>query len=125
MKKIILFSIAIVMMSAIIAKGQIAIPSYNVPISKSASFAEMTAASLNDQTKEKRDMNVSNGPSGNRPIQTSPTVIVYVYRLDHSQIQGPFAIPYGQTISVPIDDQSWGVSAETDAPTYLSVWINN
>ena len=125
MKKIILFSIAIVMMSAIIAKGQFAIPSYNVPISNSASFSEMTASALDNQTKEKRDVNVSNGPSGNRPIQASPTVVVYVYRLDHSQIQGPFAIPYGQTITVPIDDQSWGVSAETDALTYLSVWTNN
>jgi len=124
MKKIILFSIAIVMMSAIMAKGQIAIPSYNAPVSKSASFSEVTAPGVNDQTKEKRDMNVSNGPSGNRPIQASPTVIVYVYRLDHSQIQGPFAIPFGQSISVPIDDQSWGVTAESDAPTYVSVWTD-
>jgi hypothetical protein len=126
MKKIILLSISIMMMSAVLAKGQNPIPSYNVPVSKTASFAEDTSTpGGNIQKDEKRDVNVTNGASGNRPIQGAPVLVVYIYRLDHSIVLGPFAVPYGETITVTIDDFRWGVYAETTAPTYMSVWTND
>ncbi len=124
MKKIILLSISILMMTAVLAKGQNPIPSYNVPVSKVAVFSEVSTPGGLGFKDEKRDVNVSNGPSGNRPIQASPTLIVYIYRLDNTQVLGPFEVGYGQTITVTIDDESWGVRAETDALTYMSVWTN-
>lgn len=126
MKKIILLSISIMMMTAVLAKGQNPIPSYNVPISKTASFSENQSIGSGGYKDEKRDVDVSNGASGNnRPIQGSPVLTVYIYRLDHSVVQGPFTIPYGTTITVTIDDQRWGVYAEASAPTFMSVWTND
>ena len=126
MKKIILLSISIMMMSAVLAKGQNPIPSYNVPVSKTASFSEDTSTPIgNIQKDEKRDVNVTNGATGNRPIQGAPVLTVYIYRLDHQIVLGPFYVPFGETITVSIDGNRWGVAAETTAPTLMSVYTND
>ena len=125
MKKILLLTISILMVTVVIAKAGNPIPSYNVPVTDKAIFTEDPSNGTNPPIYEKRDMNVQNGTAGSHmPIGPGvATINVYVYRLDRSIILGPFAIPYGQNIDVPIDGASWGVSAITDIPTTISVWI--
>jgi len=69
-------------------------------------------------------MNVNNG-GGNTYAPVASVITVYMYRLDLKKIEGPFLVPYGETISVPIDNQEWGVFVDAHAPTIVSVWIND
>ena len=129
MKKIFLLTISILMVTAVFAKAKGAnpIPSYNVPVENKAYFQEDNSILGNyDPSKEKRDINVSNdGPGGNRnvPVESS-AVTVYIYRLDQSIVLGPFIVPAGETLTIPIDVYQWGVSTQTNNPTTVSVWTN-
>jgi hypothetical protein len=129
MKKIIILSISILLVSTVFArrvKADNPIPSFNVPVTNTASFQEqVTGPSNYVPTDEKRDMNVENGAGGNRPVQGNGAITVYVYRVDHSVILGPFIVSPGQTIRVTIDGYRWGVYAQTENPTIMSVWTNS
>jgi hypothetical protein len=129
MKKIIILTISILMVTAVFArrvKADNPIPSYNVPVTNTASFQEsVTGPSNYVPTDEKRDMNVSNDAGGgNRPINGASNIVVYVYRLDRSVVRGPFTVAPGQTITVLIDGNRWGVYAEAGSPTFMSVWAS-
>jgi hypothetical protein len=126
MKKIFLLTISILMVTAVFAKVKAAnpIPSYNVTVTDRAYFQENTStAGKDDPNKERRDINVSNDGSGtNRP--ESCTLSVYIYRLDQSIVLGPFIVPVGEILTVPIDGYQWGVFTQTNTPTNVSVWMN-
>ena len=104
------------------------IPSYRVPVSDKAYFAETNPISLtNDLNKEKRDMNVSNDGSagnGNAPASAGD-IIVRIFSLKGNVVLGPFVLCPGQTLNVPIDGSGWGVSAVANSPTYMSVWTSD
>ena len=127
MKKIFIFTISILMVTAVFAKVKAAnpIPSYNVTVIDKAFFQENTSTPSNyDPNKERRDMNVSNDGAGtNRP--ESSTLSVYIYRLDQSIVLGPFIVPAGEILTVPIDGYHWGVFIQTNSTTYVSVWTND
>jgi hypothetical protein len=130
MKKILFLVISIMIITVVWAKAENPIPSYNVPLKNQATFQEDNSGlgSVNhDLSKEKRDMNVSNAPGGKMDLigLGTPAITVYIYRLDRSIVFGPYAIPEGKTISIPIDEGLWGVFAETTDPTYISVWTND
>ena len=128
MKKIFLLTISILMVTAVFAKAQGAnpIPSYNVPVENKVYFQENNSILGNyNPNKEKRDMNVSNdGSGGNKNVPESSAVTVYIYRLDQSVKLGPFIIPAGETLTIPIDLNQWGVYTQTNNPTNVSVWTN-
>lgn len=128
MKKIILLTISILMVTVTFARQGNPIPSYRVPISNKAYFVETISVSANqDLSKEKRDMNVSNDGSagnGNTPGRASD-IIVQIFNLKGDVVLGPFVISSGQTLTVPIDGSGWGVSAEAYSPTYVSVWTSD
>jgi hypothetical protein len=125
MKKIILLTVSILIVSAVFARAGNPIPSFNVPVSNKAYFQEdPTLPSNYVPTDEKRDMNVSNDtPGGHGPVGNGLGAIqVVIYRLDQSIVLGPFTISAGQTLTIPIDGERWGVAAQTSDPTYMSVW---
>jgi len=130
MKKIFLLTISILMVTAVFAKAQGAnpIPSYNVPVENKAYFQENNSILGNyDLSKEKRDINVSNDGSagnGNGPVGGGSSIAVYIYRLDQSVKLGPFIVPAGETLTIPIDVYQWGVYTQTNNPTNVSVWTN-
>jgi len=130
MKKILLLTISILMVTAVFAKVKAAnpIPSYNVPVANNAYFQENNSILGNyDPSKEKRDMNVSNdgtAGNGNGPVGGGSSIAVYIYRLDQSVKLGPFIIPAGETLTIPIDLNQWGVYTQTNNPTNVSVWTN-
>jgi hypothetical protein len=129
MKKIFLLTVSILMVTLAFAKAGNPIPSYNVPVSNKDYFMEGTST-LNGYAPcdEKRDMNVSNDTPGSNPIlaggfsTSKGNIAVFVYRLDMSITLGPFIIAPGQTLKVRIDGYPWGVSTETNAPGFVSVW---
>jgi hypothetical protein len=129
MKKIIILTISILMVSTVFArrvKADNPIPSFNVPVTNTATFQEQNTGVGNYvPTDEKRDMNIENGGGGNRPVPGNGTITVFVYRIDHSVILGPFIVSRGQTISVTIDDHKWGVYAVAESPAIMSVWTNS
>lgn len=126
MKKIFLLTISILMVTSVFAKVKAAnpIPSFNVPVIDKAYFQEDKSASGGyGLSMEKRDINVSNDGSagnGNGPVSTA--LSVYIYCLEESIVLGPFIVPPGETLTVPIDGNSWGVFAQTNNPTIISVW---
>ena len=128
MKKIFLLTISILMVTAVFAQVKAANPitSYNVPVANKAYFQENNSILGNyNPNKEKRDMNVSNdGSGGNKNVPESSAVTVYIYRLDQSVKLGPFIIPAGETLTIPIDVNQWGVYTQTNNPTNVSVWTN-
>ena len=130
MKKILLLTISILMVTLTFAKAGNPIPSYNVPISNKDYFVENNSMLTGyAPCDEKRDMNVSNDSPGSSPIlaggfsSSKGDIAVYVYRLDLSIFLGPFIIGPGETLKVGIDGSLWGVSTQTSAPAFVSVWI--
>jgi len=125
LKKSVLFVISILMVSAVFAGSGNPIPSFNFHLRNSATFSENNSATLG-QNVEKRDMNVSNNtPGGHRPGGFgSNNIIVIIYRLDYSIVHGPFIVPAGETLTVPIDGHKWGVFVYSTHPTVISVWTN-
>jgi hypothetical protein len=69
-------------------------------------------------------MDVEND-GGAKPTDPRSPIVVYIFTLDHSVVFGPYIVPSGQTLSVPIDDSAWGVSISTDSPTFVSVWTDD
>jgi hypothetical protein len=131
MKKLFLLTVSILMVTVVfgqsISKPTDPIPSYNVLVIGQLGFGENVLAINGNQSlnAEKRDMNVSNDNGGsNAPVGEGLPIGVLIYRLDHSIILGPFSVPSGETLSVPIDDGLWGVTIGTDTPTYVSVWTD-
>jgi hypothetical protein len=128
MKKIVLLAISILMVSAVFARTRTEnpIPSFNVLLKSATYFQESLRPSINYTSDEKRDMNVSNDGSGaNGSGLESAAILVYVYRLDGSKTLGPFIVNPGQTKTVQIDGNQWGVYASSNRPTYMSVWTND
>jgi hypothetical protein len=136
MKKILLLTISILIVTAAFARRGNPIPSYNVPVSNNAYFQESISISLNGGVPdEKRDMNVSNDGSagnGNSPVTgenglpaAGDEIIVKIFSATENIILGPYVIPAGKTLNVQIDGSNWGVIVSTKSPTYVSVWTND
>ena len=130
MKKIILLTVSILMVTVVFGQtpngsSQMPIPSYNVPVTGRALFVGNTTNINNNQAliAEKRDMNVSNEGGGNGPV--GGTMTVYITRVDQSIVLGPYSIGAGQTISVPIENSPWDVIMVTSQTTLVNVWIDN
>jgi uncharacterized protein YdeI (BOF family) len=126
MKKILLLTIMLFMVTVTFAKQGNPIPSYNVSLSGKAIFQEDNSGSIalnNHPSYEKRDMNVTDGGNSNGPVGGSP-VVVYFYRLDRTIVLGPYYLTAGQTMTVPIDNNPWGVSTISDSQTIVSVWAD-
>ena len=116
--------VSMLLLAGTALKAQNAIPSYNVFVAHKASFQEPVLPGGATYTDEKRDVNITNSGGGTNAPQGS-TLTVYVYRLDQSIILGPYQVAEGQTISVGIDQEHWGVAAQTNLPVYMSVWISD
>ncbi|MGA2822254.1 MAG: hypothetical protein ABSE72_01885 [Bacteroidales bacterium] len=128
MKKIFFLTVSILIITVVFAKAGNPIPSYNVPVKDKAFFQEDNSnLSCNFPAYAKRQMNVSNNgsPASTGPIIGGSSMVVYIYRLDNSIILGPFAISETQAITVPIDENSWGVYAEATSLTLISVWTDS
>jgi hypothetical protein len=125
MKKILTLTVAFLMVTAFTLKASNPIPSFNIPISEKTYFLEDHSGFTNsgNNQDEKRDMNISNG-SGNSDNFGTSTIVIYIYRLDNKKASGPYRVAYGQTISIPIDNQEWGVTMDPTSPTLVSVWID-
>jgi hypothetical protein len=123
MKKIIILAISILVLGAFTVKATNPIPSYNVHVFGQASFQETgSGLSTSSPGDEKRDLNIQN--SGGNYCPGASVVTVLVYRLDMKKSQGPFVIADGETLSVPIDNQEWGVQMDSSRPVTVSVWAN-
>jgi hypothetical protein len=129
MKKILFLTISILIVTVVFAKAGNPIPSYNILVTGKAYFQEDNSSlNSNGPIDAKRQVTVSNdgSPATNGPIIIGgSSMVVYIYRLDNSIVLGPFVISETQTITVPIDGSSWGVYAETNSPTLISVWMND
>jgi hypothetical protein len=128
MKKILLFTFYVLMATIVFGQSNDPIPSYNVLVQGNVSFIESGVSITNNlnYSADKRDMNVSNDGTGTVPAPGSGgSIIVVIYRLDHSISLGPYVVPSQQNLSVPIDNNPWGVTVVAVSPTYVSVWTDN
>jgi hypothetical protein len=128
MKKIFLILFSLLMVTVVFGQSVNPIPSYNVFVTGNAVFVSqnIAVAGTNNQilSADKRDMDVEND-GGAKPTDPRSPIVVYIFTLDHSVVFGPYIVPSGQTLSVPIDDSAWGVSISTDSPTFVSVWTDD
>jgi hypothetical protein len=131
MKKIILLTISILMVSVAFAKAGNPIPSYNVPISNKDYFVEDNSLpNAFAPCDEKRDMNISNDTPGSKQLgsggfsSNSGNIAVYIYRLDQTIILGPYVLAPGEKLTIRIDGNLWGVTTQTNPNelAYVSVW---
>jgi hypothetical protein len=129
MKKILLLTVSILMVTVVFGRTTNPIPSYNVFVTGQALFVDngSGAGTVGDQklSAEKRDMNVENGAGGTNSPSDLSSIIVIIYRLDRSIVLGPYLVPAGQNLSVPIDDSPWAVSVVAGSGDYVSVWTDN
>ena len=127
MKKIVLITL---ILFAMIGCGQLfsqiiptyPIPSFNIYVNGTANFRQDYHQRVTNPTKEKREVHVV---VGSQASCNNCTATVWVYRLDHSTILGPYTVTCGQTLTVPIDDREWGVLVESDEDIIVSVWIES
>ena len=98
------------------------IPSYDVPVdSASACFTESARAMRSGESLEKRQVHVTiiNNGAENPPCEAT----VWIYSLDGLDVLGPYIVPCGGHLEVPIDDREWGVYVVTDDEILVDVWI--
>ncbi len=96
------------------------IPSFNVLVDPAAIFQDMQGGS---NSKAKRQEHVHVGHS-NKLDSSSCFAIVTFYTLDHQSVLGPYTVNCGETLSVEIDDQEWGVSVTSLTEIEVSVWVD-
>jgi len=116
--------ISVLLVAASTIKAQNPIPSYNVPVAGKATFQETPTIGVIKYTDEKRDINVQNNGGGTSAPQGA-VITVVIYRLDMSQVLGPYSVQEGQTLSIQIDNQRWGVAAQSNYATTMSVWTSD
>ena len=123
MKKILALMILISTFSLAAVYGQNPIPSWNIPVYHRANFQETSKkiSGQGDQVMGKRVLNVHAQTGSNGP-QNCGTV--YIYRLDSTMVMGPCTLCEGQTLSVEIDQNEWGVLVESEAHLVIDVWID-
>src|ERR1039457_3377301 len=103
--------------------AQYPIPSYNIDVTKKASFEGIKNQGLiNPLTIGKKDINITGHipsvPSG------TPCAEVWVYTLDKLVVLGPYELANDQLLQVPIDDRVWGVYIEVSMELFTDVWID-
>jgi len=102
------------------AFGQNPIPSNNVLVQGQAVFVE--GIDISGPTDEKRKICISS-TCGNTESSETCDATVYVATTDQQTVLGPYSLPGGETLSVEIDDNQWGVLVVADMPVVISVWI--
>ena len=125
MKKVIIIMVSILLVAAANVFASNPIPSYNTPVVGKANFTDGVTMGTPNTQREKRDVNVQNGAGGGTQAPTSTVLTVFVYKLDMSVVLGPFTVAAGTTLTVGIDSDAWGVGAQSDSPTLMSVWESN
>jgi len=122
MKKVIFFSIIVLVTVIQALEAQNPIPSYNFPVSGHANFQEKEFVSVHhDNCLGKRDVVVQT-TCGSSGVMIC-TATVWVYSLDGQTIYGPYTMHGGDTLRVEIDDREWGVYVLTDDIVIVNVWI--
>jgi len=124
MKKILLISVLVFFagLNQLLAANPI--PSYNVLVTSRANFQEIKALGGNNQSKERRQMNIETTSASPSTSFGNTIVVTTVYRLDGRATLGPYYIVVGQTLVIGIDTSAWGVNVSTDGQSLVSVWIN-
>ncbi len=126
MKKVLLISLFIWFsgLSQLFATNPI--PSYNVLVTGRANFQEkIKPISGNSLTDEKRQMNIQTSTSSPTAGFSRSIIVVKVYRLDGSALKGPYYLICGQSLSVAIDDKTWGVDVVSEETSRESVWTSS
>ncbi len=123
MKKIFLLVTAIFFTSLIGLKAQNynvnPIPSYQYPLNNQvALFGEIRVSN----SKEKRDMDVeiSTANHGSAPVYAT----VWVVKKNGNVVKGPYFVTPYDPLSVPIDNDKWGVIVKCDWNVFVDVWTN-
>ena len=122
MKKKVISILAIILCSITNVVAQFPIPSYNIDVTRTASFQEQSGLNaMNLVPMAKREVNVL-GTCPNMPSGT-PCAEVWVYSLDQTRIIGPYTLNSDETLQLSIDTGLWGVYVAVSYETYISVWI--
>ena len=122
MKKIILLLVFFLAMTPGLLKAQNPIPSWNVPVYFRANFQELNKG-ISNQSKASRGkrvlhVNAQHGISG--PVDCGT---VWIYSLDSLNVIGPLQLCEGETLTIEIDENEWGVLVESEEHLVVDVWI--
>lgn len=117
MKKLLLLNLVVILTGFTSLMAQNPIPSYDFPVYRIANFQENAKMTLG-----RRKMNVQVQCVSFAMENCFATV--YIYRLDGRIKYGPYTVYGGETLSVDIDDNEWGVLVESDDHVKVSIWID-
>jgi len=108
------------------------IPSYNIPVTGFADFANQVSTNQQSFSLEKKQQCVPAGPrhiiiriSAVTDPGQSCQATVWVYSLDLTTVLGPYYLSCGDEISVPIDDRQWGVMVDSEDKVVVDVWYDD
>ena len=125
MKKVLFFTAFILFagLNSLLAQSVLIhpIPTYNCPlVEMNTGFEEMPLHAT--PGKEKRDMEIE--------ITSSSTWFsavyakVYLVKQSTGYTKGPYFVYLNQTLSIPIDNEQWGVLIRCNWQVSASVWID-
>jgi hypothetical protein len=127
MKKLLLISVLVCLAAVNQVLATNPIPSYNVLVTGRANFQEKNTKPIGGLPigKEKRQMNVESSTASPTAGFSNTVIVAVIYRLDGQVRKGPYYIISGQTLSVGIDDQAWGVDVLAQDPALVSVYTSS
>ncbi len=102
-------------------QAQNPIPSYNVLVNGVEDFQEeLQGTQEAGSSKGKRLLKTTvKRSSGKSSCEAS----ALVYSLDKRDVLGPYTVNCEETLSVEIDERTWGVLVQSDDHVYVDVWI--
>jgi hypothetical protein len=124
MKKILLFTMILLLAGTTVLFAINPIPSYGTKVTFRANFQEKNNGTSPGE-KERRQMNIQTSTASSGKSQGS-VAVVYVYRLQGHKAKGPFYVHPGELLTVEINNKKWGVAMELldpGAQMLANVWI--
>jgi hypothetical protein len=97
------------------------IPSYHVKLDAKKTMFQTSDKPETPPQREKREMDVVISTSSNAPVSISATV--WIVKENSIIVDGPYTIYPDEVLTVPIDNEQWGVVISSDWNVAASVWI--
>ena len=124
MKKIILLSVVLIFTGLNGLMAQFSklnpIPCYNYQMT--GAYAGFQEPGQNNQTREKRDMNVEVTTSSDAMTEIFATV--WIVEQNGSRVLGPYTIDCNEILSVELPSGTWRAVINCSWAVNVSVWIN-
>jgi hypothetical protein len=128
MKKLVLISVIIFLSGINFLMAQdhnqltvLPIPSFGVQVKGAAAFQELSNAGAG--TRERREINIQTSSTSHG--MTTGDALVLVYKVQGYVVVGRYYVAFGETLTVPVDNEEYGVGIQSTSEATVNVWFGN